>query len=123
MEATDEADNSPGPALTDSRLAATVTVDNTPPVVSAIGAKAVGGAVRLSGRARDASRIRRAEYVVDSGRTPTVMDPADGVYDSPSEGIKATIEDMEPGTHVIAVKVTDEYGNTARAAVEVTVGQ
>jgi len=121
VEATDAADNSPGTALTDARLASTVTVDNTPPMVAAIGAKTVGEALRLTGRVHDANRIRRAEYVVDSGPIATVMDPADGIYDSPAERIGATIKGLTPGPHVIAVKVNDEYGNVARAVVNVTV--
>ena len=122
VEASDAANNSPETAMTDARVSRTVVVDNTPPAVVQIAAKVEAELVKLSAACRDANRIARIEYVVDSDTVATVLEAVDGIYDSAAEKAVTTIKNLDAGPHVITVKVVDEYGNAAYTTVDVILG-
>ena len=124
-EVTDEAANSPASAGTDARISRAVVVDNTGPVVVDLAVKADGaGKLSLTGRVTDAaSRITAIEYAVDSNKKWLALLAADGICDSRKESFAATVKDLDAGAHLVAVRVTDEYGNVGHASVEATVGK
>lgn len=121
----DGGSNPTGSALTAARISRPVIVDNTPPEVADLVVKAAGkGKLGLAGKVADAgSRIGKIEYSVDTNDEWTVVGAADGICDSQRESFSTTIEDLEAGTHRIAVRVTDEFNNTGYASVEMTVGK
>jgi len=124
VRASDSPSNAPASALTAGRISNTVVVDNTPPVVRDLGAKPANGKVLLSGAAVDAtSRIVSLQYAVDSQDKWVVMAPIDGIADADSESFQATLTDLKPGPHRIAVKVIDLYGNVGYASIGVTVAK
>ena len=96
-------------ALTASEISAPFLIDNTPPAITGL---RVSG-LRLTWHAADAlSLIARAEYAVDGGEW-TMVDPVGRLSDSRELDYALAVA---PG-HSIAVRVTDEYGNTAVASV------
>jgi len=54
-----------------------------------------------------------------------VGDPGadDAIFDSPNETVTFTVDDLEPGEHRIAVRVTDERGNVRYVSRLITVDQ
>lgn len=125
VEASDIKSNPPAAALKAERIFRPVTVDNTPPAITELVAKADKpdkGKVTLSGLAADAtSRIHSLSYAVDSNDEWVTMLPIDGICDSPKENFSISISDLKKGTHRISVRALDEYGNAGYASVEVTV--
>ncbi len=119
----DDRSNPAGRAQTAARISRPLIVDNTAPTVTDLTVKPAGkGAVSLAAKLADAtSRIEKIEYSVDTNEDWTVVAPADGICDSQRESFATTIADLEPGTHRVAVRVTDEYNNIGYASVEVTV--
>lgn len=122
ITASDSPSNPPATALQGVRLSEPVTVDNSAPLAENLVAATRGKKVTVSGLATDAStRIVTIHYSVDSQDKWIAVGPKDGIADSRAEPFAFDIEDIEPGPHRIAVKVTDLVGNTGYAAVAVTV--
>ena len=85
-------------------------VDQTPPSVTALAASA-GGEPRF--RVSDAvSAIRAAEYSVDAGDWKPVLSE-DGLLDARDETFTLRLGDLEPGEHLVVLRVRDAAGNTA----------
>ena len=62
--------------------------------------------------ARDAlSPIQAAHWAVDSTDDWQPTHPTDLIYDSTTEKVAITIPDLEPGTHVVTLRLTDARGN------------
>ena len=123
VEVSDKPSNPPSAALTSERISRDVVVDNTPPTISTVSVKALGkGKIALSGRVVDAiSRISQIAYSIDTDEHWIVLLPRDGMCDSPKERFSTIVEDIEPGLHRVAIRVRDEFNNTAYASVEITV--
>ena len=81
--------------------------------------KTTGGFIGLRGVC--ASRIADIHYSVDSATEWTAVLPTDGMADSPREPFAFTTKKLEKGAHRVAVRVRDAFGNTAHAAITVTV--
>jgi len=115
VEATDEAANPEGDALTDRRESEPVLIDLTPPTVSA---RFEGG--RVVGDARDgASAITRVECAIDTLEWRPARS-ADGVFDEREERFEARLPAaLTAGEHTVAVRVYDEAGNMGVANVVV----
>ncbi len=97
-------------ALSADRISRPVLVDQTPPSVTALAAGA-GGEPRF--RASDAvSAIRAAEYSVDAGDWRPVLSE-DGLLDARDETFTLRLGDLEPGEHLVVLRVRDAAGNTA----------
>jgi len=62
------------------------------------------------------SPLRRCEYSIDAGPW-TPVEAADGVTDSAKERFELRLENLEPGEHVITVRVFDVAGNAGLAKV------
>jgi len=127
ITASDAPSNPPGSALEAVRLSDAVVVDNTAPLVAQLSAAAdpdASDVVRISGRVKDAtSRIVAIHYAVDSQEEWISVLPADGICDTDDERFATKVEDLEAGTHRVALRVTDLYGNAGYASVTVKVGQ
>ena len=124
VTASDEPANPLASALKAVRISEPVVVDNTAPLVKDLGARCVGDTARVSGKVADASsRITAIQYAVNSQKEWTLLLPADGICDSDSEAFAFKVEELKAGTHRIAVRVVDLYGNVGFGAVTVTVAQ
>ena len=109
-------------ALGGSRIAERIIVDNTPPVIEGLSAKATGLAAMVRGAVTDAgSRIVSIAYTIDSKDTWKTTLSSDGICDSGAEKLAIQIKDLDPGAHRIAVRVTDQYGNIGYGYTSVTV--
>ena len=113
--ATDQPGNPGGEALTGQLDSSPILIDNTPPVISGLAVTRAGSTLRLSWKAADAlSVIHRAEYTID-GEDWMLIDPVSKLSDSSTLAYAHTLPGVAPGEHTIAVRVTDEYDNTAVA--------
>ena len=109
ITASDSPSNTPEDALTVSEESDPFTIDNTPPAITNL--RAAGNVVRW--HAADAlSTIYRAEYSLDGGEW-TVVDPEGKLSDSKALEYALTLKGLGPGEHVLAVRLSDEYDNTA----------
>ena len=104
--------NPPGRALSAERTSAQVLVDQTPPRVTALPSSAQG---ELRFAAADAvAEIRSAEYSVDAGKWQPILSD-DGILDAREEEFTLGLGDLEPGEHLVVLRVRDRAGNTALA--------
>jgi hypothetical protein len=123
VTAEDSPANPPGSDLSGWRISAPLIVDNTPPMVTHLAARLRGEEVSVTGTADDAgSRLATIHYAVDSQEDWVAVLPADGIADSLREDFTFSLEDLAPGPHRIAVKVTDLFGNAGYGTLSVTVG-
>jgi hypothetical protein len=116
--ATDAPDNAVGAALTGERTSETVEVDNTPPVVRAVGEPRVAGErVTISFVAEDAGgMVKRADVSVDGGAWRAVF-PEDGIADSARETFTLDLPLAGAGEHTVALRGFDQSGNMGNARV------
>ncbi len=99
-------------ALSAERVSRPVLVDRTPPLVRVLPPGADG---ELRFAAEDAvSEIRTAEYSVDAGKWRPVLSD-DGLLDSVAEEFTLRPGSLEPGEHLVVLRVRDRAGNTALA--------
>ena len=65
--------------------------------------------------------IGKVQYTVDSNDQWLGTLPVDKVYDTRAEDVAIQIDDLEAGTHVVAVSVSDDLDNTRYKTFEVTI--
>ena len=112
VTASDERGNSVATRLTGSRISEPIVVDNTGPVIRKY-------AIEKSGRTAivkldvtdELSVISKLEYTLDSNAEWKGTLPDDLVCDTTEESFAITIEDLEPGEHVLALRIVDDVGN------------
>ncbi|MDP6636580.1 MAG: hypothetical protein QGG42_16905 [Phycisphaerae bacterium] len=108
--------------LSGSRISERILVDNTPPVIKGLTAKANGTTAMVRGTVTDASsRILSIAYTIDSRDTWKTTLSSDGICDSSSERLAIQIKDLKPGAHRIALRIIDRYGNICYGYTSVTV--
>lgn len=113
--ASDSPSNPPAQALKGMLISDPFTIDNTPPSISALAASSVTNKLTIRWHAGDArSVIGKAEYSIDGGDW-TLVQPTTGLSDSREEDYLLTLDRPEGPEHTIAVRVTDDYDNTAVA--------
>jgi hypothetical protein len=113
VTASDERSNTPASKLSGTRVSDPVVVDNTAPDIEQHQVDVGGKAATLMLQVADElSAIGKVEYTVDSHAEWKGAIPDDLVYDTKQESFKIIAEDLEPGEHVIAVKISDHVGNT-----------
>jgi hypothetical protein len=118
--ASDVLDNPTGAALSGERLSEAVDIDNTPPVLRAIGnASVAGDRVRAVFEVEDATgRIKRADVSVDGGTWREVF-PNDGIADSPRERFSVDLLIDGPGEHTISLRAYDNSNNVGTISATV----
>jgi outer membrane protein assembly factor BamB len=122
VTASDERSNTTTTKLTASRISEAVVVDNTAPVIKATSAKKDKRTVTLKLQVSDEfSAVGKVHYTVDSNAEWIGTLPADLVYDTTDEDFTIVIEELEPGEHIIAVRVSDDVGNTTYKTFDVNV--
>ena len=104
--------NSPERALEAERISRPVLVDQTPPRVRQL-PDGSGGELRFEVE-DEVSEIRSAEFSVDAGDWGPVLSD-DGILDSRQETFTLPLEDLEPGEHLVVLRVRDRVGNAALA--------
>jgi len=122
ITASDERSNTPETKLTGTRISEPVVVDNTPPAVTAPAITKSGKNATLKMHVADKlSIIGKVEYAVDSNSKWFGNLPDDFIYDSLEEDFTIVVEDLQPGQHVVAVKISDDAGNTVYKSFEVNI--
>jgi hypothetical protein len=118
--ATDAPDNPGGQALSGERTSEPVDVDNTPPVVRAIGeAQVVNDRVRVVFEAEDATgMVKRADVSVDGTAWRSTY-PDDGIADSPRERYSLDLPLTGAGEHTLSLRAFDMSGNAGSIRITV----
>jgi len=117
VTADDRPDNPGDMAMTASRRASPVLVDNSPPALEAENA-VNGNQVTVSGIAKDVlSPIQSLAYTLDDDDEYHPILPGDLIFDSTQESWDVTISDLSPGPHVLTLRATDTRGNTVYQSV------
>lgn len=111
--ARDDAANGAGSAASGERIVGPFESDTTPPRVEGLAATREGGKLAIRFTATDAGVIAKAEVAIDGGEW-TLLAPADGLADSPSEKFDARIT-APGGEHLVVVRVQDRSGNQSSA--------
>lgn len=120
--ASDERSNSPATKLTGSRISDPIVVDNTGPAIRKYALDKVGKAATLKLQITDdLSVIGKLEYTIDSDREWKSTLPDDLVFDTTDESFTLITDELEPGEHVIALKISDDVGNTTYKTFELSV--
>ncbi len=118
--AKDTASNPVGTSLAGEGISEPFDIDNSQPVVTAVGQPSVAGSTaRLTFSATDKwGRLARAEYSVNGGEwQPVYAD--DGISDSPEEKYTVEIALPAPGEYTVTLRVSDTAGNTGNARMSV----
>ncbi|HXK36667.1 MAG TPA: hypothetical protein VJ553_03750, partial [Candidatus Paceibacterota bacterium] len=119
--ASDERDNSVATRLTGSRISDQIVVDNTGPVIRKYAIEKNGKAATIKLQITDElSVISKLEYTVDSNAEWKGSLPDDFVCDTTDESFTVTTEELEPGEHIVALKITDDVGNTTYKTFELS---
>lgn len=122
VTAGDERGNTAETKLTGTRISEPVVVDNTPPVIAIHTETITGKSVILKLHIADKlSVIGKVEYAVDSSSKWLGALPSDFVYDTLEEDFTIAIEDLQPGQHVVAVRISDDVGNIVYKSFEVNI--
>ncbi len=109
--ASDLPGNPPADALQASLDSDPFLIDNTPPRITNLTAARSGATLNVRWHAADLlSNIKQAEYSIDGGDW-TVVSPVSKVSDSPELDYDLALDNIPPGEHTIAVRVSDEYDN------------
>jgi hypothetical protein len=119
---TDSPSNPAERARTAVLVSAPERVDNTAPRVTAT-ARTTGDRLVVEGEASDQTggQVRGVRVAIDGG--PWQALPAnDGLFDSASEGFRATLPSPGPGDHDVVVQALDADENPGATAVVVTLG-
>ena len=108
--------------MTASRISDTIIVDNTAPVIEHATTRVEDDTLTLVLSIRDElSVLKSLEVTVDSNDKWVGTLPDDGVYDTLQERLTVVLEDLEAGTHVVALKFTDHVDNTGYKTLEVDI--
>ena len=118
--ASDAPDNPPGQKLTGERLSEPVDIDNTPPVVKAVGQPQLNrDSVRIAFSVDDATgKVKKADASLD-GATWIPVFPDDGIADSGHETYTVEFSGLGPGEHTISLRAFDSSGNVGTLSVTV----
>lgn len=122
ITADDRKSNCPDTTLTGTRVSDPFVIDNTPPVIEDDTLEIQNAVVVLRLSVRDAlTVVGKAAYTVNSSEQWVSVLPGDGVYDTTLETFTLRIDDLKSGSHLIAVSVADDVGNTRYKTYEVEI--
>ena len=115
--ADDKQDNPPDMAMTATRRSSPILVDNSAPRLETLKHIVEGRVLTLSGTAIDDwSPLQAIAYVIDGGDLYHPILPEDLIFDSTREPWLVKISGLEPGPHVVTLRVTDVRGNVSYKA-------
>ncbi|HEY0429959.1 MAG TPA: hypothetical protein VGC76_19400 [Pyrinomonadaceae bacterium] len=120
ITAKDSPSNTGSQALSGERLSEPVDIDNTPPIVTVVGAPQVSGdKARVTFDASDAaSFLNRAEYSLNGGDWQIVYSE-DGISDGSRERYTLEVPLKTTGEYTVTLRVFDINGNVGSARVVV----
>ena len=120
ITASDAADNPLGQALTGERVSEPVDVDNTPPVVRAVGSPQIASdRVRVFFDVEDATgKVKKADASIDGAPWSPVF-PDDGIADSGREKYTLPFVVSTPGEHTVSLRAFDISGNVGTLSISV----
>jgi len=122
VTASDERSNTAATKLTGTRITEPVVVDNTPPAIIDYSIDSKGKTVTLKLAVSDKlSAIGKLDYTVDSNAQWKAAVPDDLVYDTTDEGFTIVVEELDAGEHIIAIRLSDDVGNTLYRTFEVNI--
>jgi hypothetical protein len=120
--ASDALANPPGDGKTTSRVSDYFVVDNTPPTIGDLDYKVAGGAATISLRVQvQTGIVAGVEYAVDSNDQWQMVLPLDGIFDSPDEQVKFSVDGLTAGEHQVTIRATDSHGNQALHSIVIKV--
>lgn len=116
--ASDADANPPGMAKSTGIVSAPVTLDTTPPTITAgtVETPAAGVAVAHFSATDQSSPLQRAEFSIDGGRWRDTLSDR-GIIDTPHETFTVRANHLTPGEHLLMLRVYDESGNFSAAKV------
>ncbi len=121
--ASDHKDNATETALTTERTSPSFPVSHIPPSVVVKAVNIEGGRATLEAKAEsDSVRLTSAAYSVD-GKPWINVFPTDGLFDRQTGKFHFTMGAMQPGAHVLVLKVRDAAGNTGSGDVVFTIAK
>ncbi len=122
VTADDSRSNTVATKLTGSRVSDTIVVDNTGPTIRKYAIEKNGRAATLKLQITDElSAINSMEYTIDSNAEWKNAVPDDSVFDTTDESFTITTPDLEPGEHIIALKMRDDVDNVTYKTFELSV--
>jgi hypothetical protein len=122
ITADDARSNSTTTSMTGTRVSDQIIVDNTPPAIESHSVTVKGTTAILKLSLKDEfSMIGNLSYTVNSNKDWISTIPDDLIYDTTQEEFTITIEDLEPGENVIAVRFNDAVKNTKYKSYEAKV--
>jgi outer membrane protein assembly factor BamB len=122
VTANDARSNTVATKLTGSRISEPIVVDNTGPTIRKYAIEKNGKAATLKVQITDdLSVIRSLEYTIDSNAEWKGALPDDFVFDTTDESFTVVTEDLEPGEHIIALKIKDDVDNVTYKTFELSV--
>lgn len=118
ITASDAPDNPAGQALSGERLSEPVDVDNSPPVVRAIGQPQVSpSGIRIVFEVEEATgKVKKADLSVDGAAWSPIF-PDDGIADSGRERYSLELPITAVGEHTISLRVFDTSGNVGTLSI------
>jgi len=120
--ASDERSNTSATKLSGSRISDPVIVDNTGPAVTEHAIEASGKKATLKMRVVDElTTVGVVQYTVDSNAKWKGTIPDDGLFDTTDESFTIVTEELEPGEHIVSVRIADDVGNATYRTFEVTI--
>jgi hypothetical protein len=115
--ASDSEVNPPASAREADLTSSPVMIDNTPPSITIGSVRHSGSTAEIEFEAMDAaSPLRRAEYSLDASSWAP-LEAADGVIDSQREKFLLSLSKLNPGEHLVVIRVLDSAGNAGLAKV------
>src|SRR5262249_30760719 len=119
--ASDRPENNEEDALLGERISNPVAVCHEPPAVTLKLSGIEKGRATFEARAEcSLVPLAGAAFAIDGGKWQPIF-PTDGLFDSKTESFKFPSDLLQPGTHVLVLKVRDAAGNTGSADLVFTV--
>ena len=122
VKASDRRSNTPETTLTGSRMSDPVVIDNTGPEIAQYNLDARHEAVTMTLTVKDQfTALKKLDYTVDGNDKWLAAIPKDLVYDTTEEEFDIEIKDLDPGAHVITVRINDDLNNVTYKSYDVEV--
>jgi hypothetical protein len=122
VTASDERSNTTATAMSTSRISDSFVVDNTAPVIKNENIDIDNQTVIIKLTVEDVfTAIGNVSYTLNSNEDWTSTLPEDMVYDTVTEDFNIVLENVEQGKHVIALKISDDLGNTMYKTYDINI--